>query len=210
MYAYAANNPVKYTDPDGRQACPCEIEEVEQGYRLVSEIAKNPVAQSLFASVAVNILEPLFIGLFIFCLTGDSISPALPPNYYKDSSGNIYAENGIVFATVNQAWKHSEGKSDWNEVEGWGKGTFETANKSLLYHFEKHGKEVGALSPEQYLNKAKEFKRNLKRTKGGPIPSFDNHSGEQTGWKYIKNGKYIILDLEKKNILSFGTLNHED
>ena len=76
----------------------------------------------------------------------------------------------------------------------WGKGTFETVEKSLAYHFEKHGEEVGAESLLQYLRKAEGFNQNLRGATKSVLDNAIRHS---------KNGKYIIKDLEGK-ILSFG------
>ena len=76
----------------------------------------------------------------------------------------------------------------------WGKGTFETVEKSLAYHSEKHGEEVGAESLLQYLRKAEGFNQNLRGATKSVLDNAIRHS---------KNGKYIIKDLEGK-ILSFG------
>jgi RHS repeat-associated protein len=81
-------------------------------------------------------------------------------------------------------------------IEAWGKGTFETVEKSWAYHFEKHGEEVGAESLLQYLRKAEGFNQNLRGATKSVLDSAIRHS---------KNGKYIIKDFEGK-ILSFGSI----
>jgi len=47
----------------------------------------------------------------------------------------------------------------------WGKGSFKNTENSVEYHFNEHGEEVGASDLRQYLRKAKEFARNLKRAR---------------------------------------------
>ena len=49
--------------------------------------------------------------------------------------------------------------------EKWGKGSFKNVEDSVEYHFNEHGEEVGANDIRQYLRKAKEFARNLKRAR---------------------------------------------
>jgi len=62
------------------------------------------------------------------------------------------------------------------------------------------GESVGARDVTSYLEKAQQFASNTKRA------SKYNVSGYTEGAvKYVKNGKYIILD-KNKNILSFGTV----
>ena len=86
----------------------------------------------------------------------------------------------------------------------WSQGTFESPEQSFLYHYEKHGKEVGADSFESYLNKAKEFSSRLKgayevnlKKRGIVLKPTEGHV------KHIRNGKFIIFDQHRK-IVSFG------
>lgn len=83
-------------------------------------------------------------------------------------------------------------------MTGKGAGTFEKVGASIAYHFEKHGAEVGAGSVWQYLRKAEGFAKNLK---GATKTALDDGAT-----RYTKNGKYVILD-ENKKILSYGTAN---
>lgn len=80
----------------------------------------------------------------------------------------------------------------------WHKGTFGSVEDSLNYHFKKHGSEVGATSIEQYINKAEQFTKNLRRAKvkilNEPTPGVK---------RYYKNGKYIDIAPDG-TIISFG------
>jgi hypothetical protein len=93
----------------------------------------------------------------------------------------------------------SEGESEEPELaalaQKWSRGTFESVGDSLAYHFGKHGAELAAEDMLQYLRKADAFASNLQRSRaiqmeGGTV-------------KFIKNGRYLIKDIEGK-ILSFG------
>ena len=71
----------------------------------------------------------------------------------------------------------------------WNKGSFDSSQESLDYHFNKHGEEVGAKNTEQYLRKAEEFAKNAKK---GSTKS--RVRGEVEGViRYKKNGKYIDI-----------------
>lgn len=84
-------------------------------------------------------------------------------------------------------------------THSWHPGSFDFSAMSIVWHYEKHGKEVGAKSAADYLNKAIEFRRTAKK---GVKPS--NVSGEVPGVKrYRKNGKYIDLAPDGR-IVSFG------
>ena len=84
----------------------------------------------------------------------------------------------------------------------WGKGSFENTENSVEYHFNEHGEKVGASDLRQYLRKAKEFARNLKRArKVGRV------KGRTPGViRYEKNGRYIDL-APNGDIISFGEFN---
>ena len=84
----------------------------------------------------------------------------------------------------------------------WGKGSFKNTENSIEYHFNEHGEEVGASDLRQYLRKAKEFARNLKRArKVGRV------KGRTPGViRYEKNGRYIDL-APNGDIISFGEFN---
>ena len=81
----------------------------------------------------------------------------------------------------------------------WNKGSFDSSQESLDYHFNKHGEEVGAKNTEQYLRKAEEFAKNAKK---GSTKS--RVRGEVEGViRYKKNGKYIDIAPDG-SIVSFG------
>lgn len=81
----------------------------------------------------------------------------------------------------------------------WNKGASNTAEESLRKHYNKHGEEVGATSPEQYLRKAEDFSKNLKGArKAYNIPGYT-----EGVTRYYKNGKYIDLAPDG-TIISFG------
>ena len=69
---------------------------------------------------------------------------------------------------------------------------------SIAYHFEKHGAEVGAESVWRYLRKAEGFAKTLR---GATKTALDDGAT-----RYTKNGKYVILD-ENKKILSYGNVD---
>ncbi|MCO4961040.1 hypothetical protein M1V49_24780 [Escherichia coli] len=83
----------------------------------------------------------------------------------------------------------------------WSKGSWDTPAESLLEHFRKHGREVGAETVEQYLNKAKVFSENLRRIKPTKVSGYTENV-----WRYRKNGRYIDVAVDTGEIVSFGRL----
>jgi len=87
---------------------------------------------------------------------------------------------------------------DSNLVGSWGKGSFDSVDDSIAYHFLKHGKAVDAADVAQYLRKAQHFASNLKGTTRSPV------SGAVEGViRYKKNGRYIDIAPDG-TIISFG------
>ena len=71
----------------------------------------------------------------------------------------------------------------------WGKGSFDSIEDSIEHHYKKYGREVEASDVRQYLRKAKEFARNLKRAR-----RIGEVKGATPGVvRYEKMGKYIDL-----------------
>ena len=82
--------------------------------------------------------------------------------------------------------------------EKWSKGSFDSVEDSLKYHFKEHGEEVGATNIDQYVRKAEGFSQNLRGAHKSYPPN-----GTPGAVRYTKNGKYIIIGPNGK-ILSFG------
>lgn len=80
----------------------------------------------------------------------------------------------------------------------WHEGGFNNPEKSLNYHFETHGEEVGASTEEEYLRKAEYFRDDLK----GARP-FSVEGTMEGVTRYAKNGKYIDTAPDGR-IVSFG------
>lgn len=126
-----------------------------------------------------------------------------------DAAMTIKAENAIVIAALNFMYLDTSNDGIIQRIEGeagaeldtgkWNKGSYDNAEQSLQKHFEKHGDEVGAKDPQQYLRKAEEFAKTAKKgaTKS-PV------SGAVEGViRYKKNGKFIDLAPDG-SIISFG------
>lgn len=85
------------------------------------------------------------------------------------------------------------------DLSKWNKGSFDNAGGSAEYHFNRHGKEVGAEELAQYLRKAEEFARTAKK---GSTKSYVDGAVEGT-IRYKKNGKYVDIAPDG-TIVSFG------
>ena len=84
----------------------------------------------------------------------------------------------------------------------WGKWSFDDVDDSIEHHYKKHDEEVGASDLRQYLRKAKEFARNLKRAR-----RIGEVKGATPGVvRYEKMGKYIDL-APNGDIISFAEFN---
>ncbi|WP_233277784.1 polymorphic toxin-type HINT domain-containing protein [Paenibacillus durus] len=81
----------------------------------------------------------------------------------------------------------------------WNKGSFDDIESSAEYHFKKHGIEVGAEDLAQYLRKAEDFARTVKK---GSTKSYVDGAVKGT-IRYKKNGKYVDIAPDG-TIVSFG------
>lgn len=82
----------------------------------------------------------------------------------------------------------------------WAKGSYKSAEESLIAHFNKHGVSVGAKDVDQYLRKATNFSGQLRGASKSPIKG-----ATPNVMRYKKLGKFIDLD-NLGNIISFGVL----
>jgi len=90
------------------------------------------------------------------------------------------------------------GSASPESLRRWNKGTFDSVEASLDYHFRTHGADVGASSVDQYVRKAEGFAQNLR----GATRSYPQ-IGTPGAVRYTKLGKYIILAPDR-TIISFG------
>lgn len=117
---------------------------------------------------------------------------------HKHSKGaaNRAGEKAAFLATL--VFPEGEEAEGARLLSQWGRGTFESVAESVLYHFGKHGEEVGAEGTLQYLRKAEGFASNLKRARRVKL--------EGGAVRFEKKGRFLIKDAEGL-IVSFGSLN---
>lgn len=113
----------------------------------------------------------------------------------SDALGNLI-DVKVYKSQGSSSGGSSEGE---NATNNWNKGSFDSSQDSLDYHYCKHGEEVGATSHEQYLRKAEEFAKTAKK---GSTKSYVDGAVEGT-IRYKKNGKYIDIAPDG-SIVSFG------
>ncbi|MEC1178603.1 hypothetical protein P9B03_08925 [Metasolibacillus meyeri] len=165
-----------------------------------------------------------FLSLFIFFSVfsfSERVSASESVDDIMENIDLIQSENEINFLIEGDVTPFKGKKPGYNDGDGafelgfitangllfsdytqWHEGSFDFPAMSLVYHFNKHGKEVGADTAASYLNKAIEFRRTAKK---GVKPSYV--SGEVEGTqRYRKNGRYIDLAPNGK-IVSFGSTN---
>jgi RHS repeat-associated protein len=185
-YSYVVNNPLKYTDPDGKDKFMAWL--LGDAFRDVStwDALKGALSPGPMLN-AVNEGRQEWAEDHQAATRGFSPVPttktdiAMMPVFMMLGPGGGAARTTLAEAKTL--------------VGAWGKGTFSTLAKTIGFHFEKHGAEVGAKSTLQYLRKAYEFNRNLR---GAEKVALENGAT-----RYVKNGYYIIKD-EAGRILSYG------
>lgn len=91
-----------------------------------------------------------------------------------------------------------------NATYSFSKGSFSSSSKSLKYHFQKHGKDVGAETMNQYKRKAFDVAKEV--VKQGITPSKAVSGATANVFRYKINQYYIdmIIDGSKIIVVSFG------
>jgi len=210
LYAYVGNNPLTHTDPDGH-AC-----QTTTGVRTFA----GQVVQTWSSRDCSGGLNPLEENLYRWATQGAhaTAKAAQGLDWFNNwlgfgktncgNGGDCGDAAGQAFAAII-AGIDSDGLSeDANaaKIEAeiatlskkWSKGTFNSLEDSLAYHFKEHGAPVGAKDLLQYLRKADGFLADLERGKGPTRRFLPNGTTRLT-----KNGRYIIRDAEGL-IRSFG------
>ncbi|MBO0445711.1 hypothetical protein JZO78_05100 [Enterococcus ureilyticus] len=99
---------------------------------------------------------------------------------------------------------HFEDRSYTNKNGEWGKGNTNSTQANIRKHFDKYGDEVWAASIEEYMRKAEEFAKTVKK---GVKPS--NVAGHTPDVKrFRKNGRYIDLAPDGSIISLFTLWTH--
>ncbi|MCY1389456.1 tRNA(Glu)-specific nuclease WapA [compost metagenome] len=128
-----------------------------------------------------------------------AVAQTLGPQGVAFVGGMLVPNNSLAGPEIDQFHPdvyYDEAES--GNSENWHEGSFDSSSDSLAKHFDKHGKEVGAKTEEQYLDKAQEFAKNLKGATKKSVP------GATEGVvRYTKNGKYVDMAPDGR-IVSFG------
>jgi len=218
LYSYVDNNPITGTDPDGHADAQqqCDDACLKERDEAARKEARKKETQEWFEREWANFkaqVDGAFKGAWNAfaemanehseiqtklhnAATGDNLKGPDPlkllstkPN---EKSSATVAYYGVMFLPGGTSGL----KSEVTQLVGrWGRGSFETVGQSLLYHFFKHGEEVGAHDMLTYLRKADGFAANLKRAKAVPLA--------EGAVRIEKKGMYIIKDANGR-ILSYG------
>lgn len=108
--------------------------------------------------------------------------------------------DGVV-TVVQDIYGLANDQKSKKDTGNWGRGAFDSVEELLQYHFEEHGKEVGAKDIEQYTRRAERFRERVKSAK-----KTLSENGTPGSVCYTQNGKYIIIGFNKE-ILSYGLEN---
>ena len=226
-YLYANANPVMYTDPSGYSSTLQEnLVSVGIAGIIVAGFAfANQTSLNIFSSLRRDLSDAIASDI-VWATQRDWQSVILTfPSHNYDKSWIISVPATLlswklfeaIYATEEDVRKipgvPAEEKEDVKIIQDkktddstisdkskelWGKGTFDSVEESLKYHYKEHGKSVNAESIDEYVRKAEGFSQNLR----GAKKSYPK-GGTPGAIRYTKNGKYIIIGPDGR-ILSYG------
>ncbi len=87
-----------------------------------------------------------------------------------------------------------------------GKGSFNSVDDSLNYHFGKHGKKLGVSNPKEYANMANNFAGKVLKSGAKPIRAVTGTTPNV--YRYEMEGKFIHMVVEKAKVMivTFGVI----
>ncbi|MFE6709111.1 hypothetical protein ACFVEL_30125 [Bacillus thuringiensis] len=150
-----------------------------------------------------NFIKVLFASLLVFSSVA-FINPTASHAQENLSPSEISIDDPIIQrAKGDQAYYNGlmirYGVFNNDGVWSWSQGSFDHPIESLVYHYNEHGKEVGATSMSQYINKSVAFKTNLR---GATVSKVNGKTPNV--YRYKKLGKYIDIQKGSNLIVSFG------
>ncbi len=206
LYAYVENNPTTLGDPDGHapwgfgggSVCSENNDQCQKNQQeAMKEEWEHNVAimQSIIlalkdAGLKATKAEVNFINAYVRKLDSLATWGLVSPPSTNNAAQRAGANTAFVAMLVVPEGDEAEAA---RLLSGWSKGSLETVEKSILYHFGEHGEEVGAKDVLTYLRKAAGFS-----TKGA-----ERVFREDGTTIFKKEGRYIIKDTEGL-IRSFG------
>jgi RHS repeat-associated protein len=209
-YSYVKNNPLKYADPTGNQACPglCNLNPeitaamiivggiylaATEGPPIVDDLTKAIVATSAYISATQTVKDT-------WDFSGSVVKGGM--EYVQMGSVNEETQEDIKLNLIFMvSFTDVPGEKEAINVikSRWDRGTFKTVEESIKYHFETHYKEVGAKNLEEYTQKAVDFYE--KYSSEGVEVTYKN----QKRIEIIKDGLMGRYTLDGK-IVTFGTV----